>query len=50
VTGIEEHAGRLRGLGVDWVWDVRVHGDMKVLFVRDNTGNLVELMEPAEAT
>ena len=50
VTGVEPHAERLRALGVDFVWDVRVHGDMKVLFVRDNTGNLVELMEPAEAT
>jgi methylmalonyl-CoA/ethylmalonyl-CoA epimerase len=50
VTGVEEHAERLRGLGVDIVWDVRVHEDMKVLFVRDNTGNLVELMEPAGTT
>ena len=45
VTGIEGYAERLRGAGVDVVWDVRVHDDLKVLFVRDNTGNLVELVE-----
>ena len=40
-------AERLRGLGADIVWDVRVHEDVKVLFLRDNTGNLVELVEPS---
>jgi methylmalonyl-CoA/ethylmalonyl-CoA epimerase len=49
VRDIEAHAGRLRALGVDIVWDVRVHEDVKVIFVRDNTGNLVELVEPLEA-
>ena len=48
VAGIEGHAERLRGAGVDFVWDVRVHDDLKVLFVRDNTGNLVELVEQDE--
>jgi methylmalonyl-CoA/ethylmalonyl-CoA epimerase len=46
VSDIETHAERLRALGVDIVWNVRVHEDVKVLFVRDNTGNLVELVEP----
>lgn len=49
VSDVEAHAERLRALGVDVVWDVRVHEDVKVLFVRDNTGNLVELVEPLEA-
>ena len=35
----------LRAKGVDIVWDVAEHGGMKAAFVRDNTGNLVELME-----
>ena len=48
VTGIEEVAARLRAAGADFVWDVRVHADLKVLFVRDNSGNLVELVEPVE--
>ena len=38
----------LRGLGADIVWDLRVHEDVKVLFLRDDTGNLVELVEPVE--
>jgi methylmalonyl-CoA/ethylmalonyl-CoA epimerase len=46
VSDIDVHAERLRALCVDVVWDVRVHEDVKVLFVRDNTGNLVELVEP----
>jgi methylmalonyl-CoA/ethylmalonyl-CoA epimerase len=46
VSDIDGHAERLRALGVDVVWDVRVHEDVKVIFVRDNTGNLVELVEP----
>ena len=49
VSDIEAHAERLRALGVDVVWDVRVHEDVKVVFVRDNTGNLVELVEPLQA-
>ncbi len=49
VSDIEAHAERLRALGVDIVWDVRVHEDVKVVFVRDNTGNLVELVEPLRA-
>lgn len=48
VTGIEAFAERLREAGADFVWDLRVHEDVKVLFVRDNTGNLVELVEPLE--
>ena len=31
------------------VWDLRVHEDLKVLFVRDNTGNLIEPVEPVDA-
>ncbi len=34
--------------GADVVWDLRVHENVKVLFVRDTTGNLVELVEPLE--
>lgn len=49
VSNIEAHAERLRALGVDIVWDVRVHEGVKVLFVRDTTGNLVELVEPLHA-
>ena len=37
---------RLRDLGADIVWDLRVHDDVKILFLRDNTGTLVELVEP----
>jgi methylmalonyl-CoA/ethylmalonyl-CoA epimerase len=48
VTGIEEWDARLRRLGADIVWDLRVHDDVKVLFLRDNTGNLVELVEPVD--
>jgi len=48
VTGIEAFAERLHAAGADFVWDLRVHEDVKVLFVRDNTGNLVELVEPLE--
>ena len=46
VAGIEAWQARLRDLGADIVWDLRVHEDVKVLFLRDNTGNLVELVEP----
>ena len=46
VTGIEAWQDRLRDQGADIVWDLRVHEDVKVLFLRDNTGNLVELVEP----
>jgi methylmalonyl-CoA/ethylmalonyl-CoA epimerase len=46
VTGIEAFAERLRAAGADIVWDLRVHEDVKVLFLRDNTGNLVEVVEP----
>jgi methylmalonyl-CoA/ethylmalonyl-CoA epimerase len=46
VDGIEAWQERLLGLGADIVWDLRVHEDVKVLFLRDNTGNLVELVEP----
>jgi methylmalonyl-CoA/ethylmalonyl-CoA epimerase len=48
VTDIEAWEDRLRAAGADIVWDVRLHEDVKVLFVRDNTGNLVELVEPLE--
>ncbi len=48
VDDIERHAEQLRAAGADIVWDVRVHAAVKVLFVRDNTGNLVELVEPLE--
>ena len=30
---------------VDVVWDIAVHDDTRCAFVRDNTGNLVELVE-----
>jgi methylmalonyl-CoA/ethylmalonyl-CoA epimerase len=46
VNGIEAWQTRLQDLGADIVWDVRVHEDVKVLFLRDNSGNLVELVEP----
>jgi methylmalonyl-CoA/ethylmalonyl-CoA epimerase len=46
VTGLEAFTERLRVAGADIVWDLRVHEDVKVLFLRDNTGNLVELLEP----
>ena len=46
VDGIEDWQERLRRLGADIVWDLRVHEDVKVLFLRDSTGNLVELVEP----
>lgn len=46
VTDIEAAARRLRAAAADIVWDLRVHEDVKVLFLRDNTGNLVELVEP----
>ena len=49
VTDIDAREKRLRAAGADIVWDVRVHEDVKVLFVRDNTGNLVELVEPVES-
>ena len=48
VTGIEALAERLHVAGADFVWDLHVHEDVTVLFVRDNTGNLVELVEPLE--
>ena len=48
VPGIAAFAARLHPAGADFVWDLRVHEDVKVLFVRDNTGNLVELVEPLE--
>ena len=48
VDDIEAFTTRLRALGADIVWDLRVHDDVKVLFLRDNTGNLVELVEPVE--
>ena len=38
----------LRAKGADIVWDVREHGGMKAAFIRDNSGNLVELMENPE--
>jgi methylmalonyl-CoA/ethylmalonyl-CoA epimerase len=46
VDGIEAWQERLLDLGGDIVWDLRVHEDVKVIFLRDNTGNLVELVEP----
>ena len=49
VVGIEAWQERLLHLGADIVWDLRVHEDVRVLFLRDNTGNLVELVEPVTA-
>ena len=49
VDGIEAWQERLLDLGADIVWDLRVHEDVKVIFLRDNTGNLVELVEPRRA-
>ncbi len=48
VTGVEAFAQRLHDAGGDFGWDLRVHEDVKALFLRDNTGNLVELVEPLE--
>jgi methylmalonyl-CoA/ethylmalonyl-CoA epimerase len=48
VDDIAGYAARLRAMGADIVWDVRVHDGLNVLFVRDNTGNLVELVAPVE--
>jgi methylmalonyl-CoA/ethylmalonyl-CoA epimerase len=39
----------LRSKGVEVVWDVEEHGGLKAAFVRDNSGNLVELMESPDA-
>lgn len=36
---------RLKSKGVDVVWDVVTHDDTLCAFIRDNTGNLVELVE-----
>jgi methylmalonyl-CoA/ethylmalonyl-CoA epimerase len=49
VDGLEAWQDRLRDLGADIVWDLRIHEDVKVIFLRDNTGNLVELVEPLAA-
>jgi methylmalonyl-CoA/ethylmalonyl-CoA epimerase len=46
VEGIEAWQDRLLDLGADIVRDLRVHENVKVIFLRDNTGNLVELVEP----
>ena len=46
VTDLEAFAERLHVLSADIVWDLRVHEDVKVVFLRDNSGNLVELVEP----
>lgn len=35
----------LKAKGVDLVWDIAVHDNTRCAFVRDNTGNLVELVE-----
>jgi methylmalonyl-CoA/ethylmalonyl-CoA epimerase len=48
VRDVETLIGELRVRGVDIVWDVQEHGGMKAAFVRDNSGNLVELMEGFE--
>jgi len=45
VRDVETLIAELRARGVDIVWDVQEHGGMKAAFVRDNSGNLVELME-----
>ena len=49
VRDVSSLVADLRANGVDIAWDVREHGGMKAAFVRDNSGNLVELMESAEA-
>ena len=48
VRDVETLIAELRARGVDIVWDVQEHGGMKAAFVRDNSGNLVELMEGSE--
>ena len=48
VRNVETLIAELRARGVDIVWDVQEHGGMKAAFVRDNSGNLVELMENSE--
>ena len=39
---------RLKSRGVEIAWDVTVHDGFTVAFVRDNSGNLVELVERPE--
>ncbi|MCJ7795191.1 MAG: VOC family protein [Thermoleophilia bacterium] len=48
VRDVEALIAELRARGVDIVWDVQEHGGMKAAFIRDNSGNLVELMEGSE--
>lgn len=45
VRDVETLIEELRSRGVDVVWEVQEHGGMKAAFIRDNSGNLVELME-----
>jgi len=48
VSDVDLFSARLQKGGAHIVWDVRVHEDVKVLFVLDPTGNLVELVQPLE--
>jgi len=49
VRDVKSLIEELRARGVDIVWEVQEHGGMKAAFVRDNSGNLVELMENSAA-
>jgi methylmalonyl-CoA/ethylmalonyl-CoA epimerase len=46
VDDVAALVARLRSRGVDVVWEVE-HAGHKVAFVRDNTGNLVEFLQPS---
>lgn len=45
VRDVETLIEELRSRRVDIVWEMQEHGGMKAAFIRDNSGNLVELME-----
>ena len=45
VTDLDGLMHALKAKDVDRVWDIVVHDGTRCAFVRDNTGNLVELVE-----
>jgi len=45
VADLEAVMDELKAKDVDVAWDVAVHDNTRCAFVRDNTGNLVELVE-----
>jgi methylmalonyl-CoA/ethylmalonyl-CoA epimerase len=48
VPDVAAMTARLKSRGVEIAWDVTVHDGFTVAFVRDNSGNLVELVERPE--